>query len=207
MVKVNGPLMSMDASGTLADAVTFSKWRGRNYVRERVIPSNPETGAQVGRRAMFRFLTQNWDAILVGDKATWQDLADQIVASKFNAYLKQNMEDWHNFLCPSMVTPTSRTLTASDNVLTAAAWEENRIKLSIAGAALEDGWGITIYAKLAGAVTPAVGNCIIAEFENTIAAHVLYWTPPTLGRWYFNSHTFSINGKKAAAGGPVDTGA
>jgi len=207
MVKVFGPMMSMDASGTLADTVTFSKWKGRNYVRERVIPSNPKSGAQTGRRAMFRFLTQNWAAITAVSQNTWQDLADQIVASPFNAYLKSNMEDWHNFLAPSQDTPAGRAKTPSDNVLTAAAYEENRIKLSIAGAALGDVWGISIYAKLDGAVTPAVGNCIICELETTIAAHYIYWTPPTLGRWYFNSITFADDGAQAAAGGSQDTGA
>ena len=59
MVKITGPMMSLDAQGTLGDAITFAKWKGRPYVRQRVIPSNPKTGAQLGRRAMFKFLTKD----------------------------------------------------------------------------------------------------------------------------------------------------
>lgn len=201
MVKVYGPMMSLDASGTLGDAITFSKWKGRNYVRERVIPSNPRSGAQTGRRAMFKFLTQLWDAIATADKSTWQDLADELVASKFNAYLHANMKEWHNFIPPRQSTPPTRTGTPSDNALTAAAWEENRIKLTLAGTALGDNWGIILFATTGVAFTPAVGNAILVEVDNTIASHDVFWTPPEVTTWYFNSIAFSDDGVKAAAGG------
>ena len=41
MVKVYGPMMSLDATGTIGKTATFSKWKGRNYVRQRVVPANP----------------------------------------------------------------------------------------------------------------------------------------------------------------------
>lgn len=201
MVKVNGPMMSLDASGTLADTITFSKWKGRNYVRERVIPSNPKSGAQTGRRSMFKFLTQAWNAIAAGDQATFQDLADDIVASPFNAYLRINMQDWHNFLAPSEAFARARSNTPSDNALTAAVWEENRIKLTLAGSALGDNWGIVIFAKEGSAVTPAVGNAIIADPDTTIASHDMFWTPPTVATWHFDSIAFADDGAQAAAGG------
>lgn len=207
MVKVFAPMMSLDASGTLGDAVTFSKWKGRNYVRERVIPSNPKSGAQVGRRAMFKFLSQHWTDCDTAEKATWQDIADAIVASPFNAFLKDNMEYWHNFLTPTQDAARSLVGNGSDNAITSAAWEENRVKLVIDGTGLAQSWGIAIFAKLAGAVTPAVGNCVIIEVDSTVATHAFYWTPPSLGRWYFDSITFSVTGSQEAAGGGVDTGA
>jgi len=201
MVKVYGPMFSLDASGTLAEAVTFSKWKGRPYVRERVIPSNPKSGAQVGRRAMFKFLTQLWASVSAADQATWKDLAEQLVASNFNAYVSDGMAAWHNFLAPSEATPATRTGTPSDNALTAAIWEENRIKLTLSGSALGDAWGIVIFADTAGAVTPAVGNAIMAEADTTIASHDLFWTPPDVTTYYFDSIAFSDDGAKAAAGG------
>ena len=202
MVKVNGPMFSLDASGTLADAITFSKWKGRPYVRERVIPSNPKSGAQTGRRAMFRFLTQEWSKLSDANHATWQDLADQIVASNFNAYLKEGMEYWHNFLTPSTETPPSRAGTPSDNALTACVWEENRVKLSIAGSALGDNWGIAIFASIATmSGAPTVGQCVLCQADTTIAAHVEYWTPPSVTTWYFDTIAFSDDGAKAAVGG------
>lgn len=49
--KVTSPLMSLDASGSIASALTFSKWKGRNYARQLVIPANPQTEEQQGVRA------------------------------------------------------------------------------------------------------------------------------------------------------------
>jgi hypothetical protein len=46
MTKVNGPFMSLSASGTFADTLTASIWKGRPYIRQRVIPSNPRTDEQ-----------------------------------------------------------------------------------------------------------------------------------------------------------------
>ena len=202
MVKVNGPMFSLDASGTLADAITFSKWKGRPYVRERVIPSNPKSGAQTGRRAMFRFLSQAWNDVGTSEKATWLPLAEQIIASNFNAYLKDNMERWHNFLAPTDEYPVPSTGTPSDNALTACVWEENRVKLSIAGTTLGDNWGIAIFASLntmSGA--PTVGQAVLIQRDVTIAAHDEYWTPPTVDTYYFDTITFSDAGVKAAVGG------
>lgn len=51
MAKVSGPLMSMDASGKLGNAIVFSKWKGRNTVRGFVIPANPRSAGQQTQRA------------------------------------------------------------------------------------------------------------------------------------------------------------
>jgi len=193
-------MMSLGASGTLGDAITFSIWKGRAYVRERVIPSNPKSGAQTGRRAMFQFLTQNWAAISTASKATWQDLADQIVALKFNAYVKQGMEDWHNFLAPAHETPATRAGTPSDNDLDAAVWEENRIKITASGSALGNNWGKVLYGSLTGVFTPSVGNCILVLPDTTIASHDIFWTPPEVATWYINIMTFAEDGAITAAG-------
>jgi hypothetical protein len=56
MAKVQGPLMSMDASGTYAGTLVFAKWKGRAYVRNRVDPSNPRTQGQQDVRNAMRVL-------------------------------------------------------------------------------------------------------------------------------------------------------
>lgn len=194
-------MFSLAASGSLAKAIVFATWKGRPYVRERVIPSNPKSAAQTGRRAMFKFLTQNWAALGSAAKSTWQTLADQIIASQFNAYLKDNMEYWHNFLPPSDGAGRTAVGAPSDNALTAAAWEENRIKLTFAGATLGDAWGKVIFADLSSSITESVGTAIIVEPDTTIASHDIYWTPPAVDTWYFDSMTFADDGVMSAAGG------
>lgn len=204
MVKVNGPMFSLGASGTLAKTIVFANWKGRPYVRERVIPSNPKSGGQTGRRAMMRFLAQSWSLVSAGNKATWQTLADTGVFSPFNAYTQTNMKRWHNFMTGSEAYPATETGNPSDNALTAATWEENRIKLTLSGLSLGDAWGMIIYAATSPGFTPAVGNAIIIDPDGTIASHDIFWTPPSVTTWYFNSMAFSDDGVILAAGGEVN---
>ena len=46
MAKVTGPLMSMSASGKIADAIVFFGWKGTNVVRQWLKPSNPKSSSQ-----------------------------------------------------------------------------------------------------------------------------------------------------------------
>ena len=64
MAKVTGPLMSLDASGTVAKTATFSKWKGRNYVRQRVVPMNPQAAGQVTTRGNLGVLAKAASAVL-----------------------------------------------------------------------------------------------------------------------------------------------
>ena len=58
MAKVSGPLMSLDASGKIADTIVFAKWKGRNYVRQLVTPANPQTAGQKAVRAILGTLAK-----------------------------------------------------------------------------------------------------------------------------------------------------
>ena len=53
MARVTGPLMSMEASGTIGQTLTFANWVGRQYVRRWTRPSNPQTADQMDQRNAF----------------------------------------------------------------------------------------------------------------------------------------------------------
>ena len=53
MARVTGPLMSMEASGTIGKTLTFANWVGRQYVRRWTRPSNPQTAYQMDQRNAF----------------------------------------------------------------------------------------------------------------------------------------------------------
>jgi len=53
MAKVTGPLMSMSASGKLADAIVYFTWKGRNVVRQWLKPANPQASDQGDRRIIM----------------------------------------------------------------------------------------------------------------------------------------------------------
>jgi len=50
MAKVTGPLHSDGASGKLANSLVFATWKGVAYVRQYVIPSNPQSEGQGDQR-------------------------------------------------------------------------------------------------------------------------------------------------------------
>lgn len=64
MAKVNGPFMSLDASGTVAGVLTASKWKGRNYMRIKTNPANPKTPAQLAVRSILGTLSKAAVAVL-----------------------------------------------------------------------------------------------------------------------------------------------
>ena len=54
MAKVDGPLMSLEARGKIADAIVFFPWKGRHAVRQWLKPTNPEKTLQGYVRAALR---------------------------------------------------------------------------------------------------------------------------------------------------------
>lgn len=72
MARVTGPLMSMEASGSIGKALTFANWVGRPYVRRWATPSNPQTEGQVDGRNRFS---------AVGKAASWASMSAQTVAA------------------------------------------------------------------------------------------------------------------------------
>lgn len=62
MAKVEGPLMSMEARGKLADAIVFFPWKGRHVVRQWLKPANKKSTAQGYVRAAVyaigKFITE-----------------------------------------------------------------------------------------------------------------------------------------------------
>lgn len=112
MARTWSPLLSLDASGTVADAITFSKWKGRNYVRTRVTPANPQSPGQFGMREMMKFLSQHWGSMSASDKSDWEEDAQNAAISPFNAYVKYNLARWRDGLGPkTRHSPTPSTIT------------------------------------------------------------------------------------------------
>jgi hypothetical protein len=60
MAKVTGPLFSLRARASIGKTLTYSSWRGIQYVRTDVIPANPNTSDQRDRRAVFSYLNGVW---------------------------------------------------------------------------------------------------------------------------------------------------
>lgn len=155
MAGVKGPLFSLDASGSIGDAIVFSKWKGRNYVRRHAIPSNPKSVGQVSVRAMMKFLSQYWDSLSDGDKADWETRAAATDISPFNAYVGYNTERWGRFAFPSKLDPATDTNTAGTILSPTAVAGSRSILLSVPISAAADNWGVVIHSSLTTSFTPS----------------------------------------------------
>jgi hypothetical protein len=88
MAKVTGPLLSLDASGTIASTMVFSRWKGINYVRQRVIPTYSNTFKQAAIRLLVKDATQAWAGLSVTLKAAFEAAAAGMAMSGFNLFVR-----------------------------------------------------------------------------------------------------------------------
>ena len=91
MTRVQGPMFSVTASGTIGDAIVFSNWKGLPYVRSRIIPANPKTASQVSIRELLTSAVGNWQDVAIvpaASKLSWDYYASGTGMSGFNRYVK-----------------------------------------------------------------------------------------------------------------------
>lgn len=74
MAKVTGPLMSMSASGKIADSIVFFGWKGLNVVRQWVIPTNKMSADQGNQRTFLGGTGKS-----VGKIQTGKSFAQQLI--------------------------------------------------------------------------------------------------------------------------------
>lgn len=89
MALTKAPLFGLDAGGTLGGSIVFSKWKGRTYVRRHAIPHNPRSGLQVGMRAGFKFVSQDYANLSPTIIGHWKAIADKTSITPLNAQIKQ----------------------------------------------------------------------------------------------------------------------
>lgn len=91
MAKTSAPLLSFDASGSVAKTVVYGSWRGVPYARRHVIPGNPNTIAQQETRNIFRMLSQMWKTLPAGAVAPWDAFAVGRPFLGVNQFTGQNL--------------------------------------------------------------------------------------------------------------------
>ncbi len=209
MSKINGPLFSLTAAGTIAKALVYSSWRGVKYVRTHVVPANPNTTAQQEVRGIFRTLNAMWNRAPSIFREPWTANAagnpytnrNKLVA--LNSAPLKNQVSLANFVfSPGMggaIPPVSITVTPGAGSLTVA----------VTAPTLPTGWTIT--AAQAVAIldgdpspvlirTPFAGEDLATPYSIvlsglTTALHYvgawLKWTAPDLSIRYSTAVTGS----------------
>jgi hypothetical protein len=198
MVRLAAPALSIDASGSLAESIVFSKWKGRNYARTRVIPSNPRSGGQVGIRAMFMFLTKQWAGLTAGNKATWNDRAAAGNVSPFNGFVQYNQSRWRNYLTPSKQEPAAESSSAPSAPTVVATAGVRQVSLAITKGATAPSWGYAIFRSKTTGFTPMWSNCIAVVAKDASSNGSYIDTPLAPGTYYYKALGFNDDGVKGA---------
>ncbi len=106
MAKVTGPLLSMSATGSVGDTLTFARWKGIAYCREWFTPSNPKSASQVNVRTALTLLIASWQVLSDVGKARWNSFAEGSGKSGFNQYVGRGMNEYV-IQITTAVTPAS----------------------------------------------------------------------------------------------------
>ena len=92
MARITGPLLSLSASGKIADVLVASTWKGIPVMRQYVKPSNPRTTAQVAQRDIMTACVNAWRNTFTNTimRTAWNRLALLLsdTMSGFNAYTR-----------------------------------------------------------------------------------------------------------------------
>ena len=160
MATVQGPLMSMEASGTIGKTITFAKWKGRPYVRNRVVPANPKSAGQLGIQAMMKFLGTAWKSIGASPQASYDTAAASKSISAFNEYMSENMARWRDSLLPSQTTPAAKAHSGSSVSGMTLTGGSGSCNLAITIATAANQWGVAIFRDLATITVLNRSKCV-----------------------------------------------
>lgn len=70
MAKVDGPLLSIEARGKIADAIVFFPWKGRHVVRQWLKPTNPQSSLQGFVRVALKLISKEVAKIFCTSKGS-----------------------------------------------------------------------------------------------------------------------------------------
>jgi len=110
MVKLIGPLCSLEARGALAETLIYARVGMTSYAKAYAVPTNPQTQPQTSIRIAITAITQAWQTLADYEKSTWQELADLWNLSPYHAYLRYNTQRWPNNLLPQQRPTTDPSL-------------------------------------------------------------------------------------------------
>lgn len=196
MVKVQGPMMSFAASGTLADTAVFSSWKGRPYVRNRVVPANPKTAAQIGVRASLAYLSRAWSNLSTASQNSWKDDADAGQISPFNQFVKHNQTRWRNYQFPQQQSGATEGGTSPTLGTMTAQVEGRQVTLTVPVSARNDGWTLSIHVSQTNGFADNFNNAkALVEIPSSGAAAVTLG-PLDPGTYYARYNSGTTTGKK-----------
>ncbi len=89
MAKPTSPLLSLGARGTIADTLTFQKRGLATIAREKPIPENPRSLAQLAQRQVYRDAISAWHALTAEAKEAWRGVCPGL--SPYHCFMRSEL--------------------------------------------------------------------------------------------------------------------
>lgn len=106
-------------SGKMADAVAFT-WNGINVIRQRVIPTNPNTAAQQTQRSHLARIAEMWRSLPANVQTFLGTIAqDRGGLSGYNVFGERNLQDLTDGVVPRVI-PSNKYVYPIENLAAAA---------------------------------------------------------------------------------------
>lgn len=171
MALVDAGALSLGASGTIGKTMTFSSWKGRPYVRRRVIPSNPKSAPQMATRAWMRWGSRVWASLSGANQATWQTRADAQKFSPFNAFVQLGMTNQVQGSGFQREDPAEASDPPAAPTGASATAGVRQLVLDWTDPATGDVFGVIIYRSTTTGFTPGPSN-VIAVVDAGVETYV-----------------------------------
>lgn len=201
MVKLKGPSLATEATGSLADALIFSTTKKRSYLKKHAKPANPNTQAQQSVRAMITFLTKNWKNLTPIQQATWNTPAFLEKIAPYHAYLKINMKRWRTFRGPGKAYPVPESAPIAGSVYMELFSGVRNINTRLTSGGGIVPWGYIIWRHDVDFNPPTLEMTV--NVSPRISAGWNYWrdTPLPPGTYWYRKGNFTDDGQIRIFGG------
>jgi len=202
MVKTTGPMLSAAASGTLADAITHSNWKGRSYAKRPGKPTNNQQPTQLGLRAAMTFLAKEWKTLTSVAQASWGPLSTPFNIPAYNAYISENLTRIVDNASPYKEyprVPDSYPVTVI-NFADESFFRYVAISFEITHNMNQ--WNVQIHRSPVAIFDPLPSNLVAMITPKPIHTAATYNDkPPSKGTWYYKLFAASKDGDRGSATG------
>lgn len=132
MPRVTGPLMSVDARGTLADVLTYQGGVAGYRVGKKPTHRNMRSGLQVAQREVFLAARDEWGWLTAEEKAAYAAAAHPLKMTGYNRFLKRFLQGeerrYTRLLLPLQegagVVAADRSGYANNGAISGATWTQ-----------------------------------------------------------------------------------
>ena len=80
MSKLKLPLFSLEAHGSIGDALTIQGRNRGSFARKKPIPTDPETALQLAWRQVYRAAVASWNSLTPEEKEAWRGVCPGLTA-------------------------------------------------------------------------------------------------------------------------------